>query len=147
MNPQPAPCAHLPRRAEKRFPVSVSAKIAAAVPRSTSLDKRHVHTGFAPVCESLPLNAPVNLIQLLFAQTHGPTSSLQTPSLHAAPWLFEIGVCPLRSENELVLKIRRIVPAHPLDSGFAFDFPTQPAPAATTAAAGAIAGAPVSCHS
>jgi uncharacterized protein (TIGR01777 family) len=46
--------------------------------------------------------------------------------LPAPAWLLEIGVRLLRTESELVLKSRRVVPARLLDSGFTFHFPTWP---------------------
>jgi len=49
--------------------------------------------------------------------------------LPAPAWLLEIGVRLLRTESELVLKSRRVVPARLLASGFSFHFPTWPAAA------------------
>lgn len=50
--------------------------------------------------------------------------------LPAAKWMLEIGTFLLRTESELVLKSRRVVPARLVESGFRFDFPTWPAAAA-----------------
>jgi NAD dependent epimerase/dehydratase family enzyme len=44
--------------------------------------------------------------------------------LPAAEWMIEIGTRILRTESELVLKSRRVVPARLLRSGFSFEFPT-----------------------
>ena len=44
--------------------------------------------------------------------------------------LLEVGAFLMRSETELVLKSRRVVPARLLDAGFAFRFPEWPAAAA-----------------
>jgi hypothetical protein len=44
--------------------------------------------------------------------------------LPAAKWMLEIGAIFLRTETELVLKSRRVVPARLLESGFVFRFPT-----------------------
>jgi hypothetical protein len=44
-------------------------------------------------------------------------------ALPAPGWLLEIGALFLRTETELVLKSRRVVPARLLESGFAFTFP------------------------
>ena len=44
--------------------------------------------------------------------------------LPAKRWMLEIGAFFLRTESELILKSRRVVPRRLLDSGFAFDFPT-----------------------
>jgi uncharacterized protein (TIGR01777 family) len=50
--------------------------------------------------------------------------------LAAARWMLEIGAFFLRTETELILKSRRVVPGHFLQSGFLFDFPTWRAAAA-----------------
>ncbi len=46
--------------------------------------------------------------------------------LPATPWMLEIGAFVMRTETELVLKSRRVVPAKLLESGFTFDFPSWP---------------------
>ncbi len=38
-------------------------------------------------------------------------------------WTLEVGACLMRTETELVLKSRRVVPARLLEGGFAFAFP------------------------
>jgi uncharacterized protein (TIGR01777 family) len=43
--------------------------------------------------------------------------------LPALPWMIEIGAFFLRTESELVLKSRRVVPGRLMESGFVFDFP------------------------
>ncbi len=43
--------------------------------------------------------------------------------LPASEWMLELGAFVLRSETELILKSRRVVPARLLQSGFAFQFP------------------------
>ncbi len=43
--------------------------------------------------------------------------------LPAAPWLIEIGTWMMRTESELVLKSRRVVPGRLLAAGFQFQFP------------------------
>ncbi len=43
--------------------------------------------------------------------------------LPATEWMLEIGAFLLRSETELILKSRRVVPGRLLDSGFRFKFP------------------------
>jgi len=45
-------------------------------------------------------------------------------------WMIEVGAFFMRTESELVLKSRRVVPTRLLESGFTFDFPTWPAAAA-----------------
>jgi NAD dependent epimerase/dehydratase family enzyme len=44
--------------------------------------------------------------------------------LPAARWMLKVGAYFLRTETELILKSRRVVPGRLLESGFAFDFPT-----------------------
>jgi uncharacterized protein (TIGR01777 family) len=49
--------------------------------------------------------------------------------LPATRWMLEVGAFFLRTETELVLKSRRVVPGRLSQLGFAFDFPTWPAAA------------------
>lgn len=44
--------------------------------------------------------------------------------LPAAHWMLEIGAVFLRTETELILKSRRVVPARLLEAGFVFQFPS-----------------------
>ena len=44
--------------------------------------------------------------------------------LPATEWMLEIGAFFLRTETELILKSRRVVPSRLLQSGFVFQFPT-----------------------
>jgi uncharacterized protein (TIGR01777 family) len=44
--------------------------------------------------------------------------------LPAGKWMLEIGAFILRTETELILKSRRVVPGRLLQSGFEFEFPT-----------------------
>ena len=46
----------------------------------------------------------------------------------------EIGAFFLRTDTELLLKSRRVVPGRLLDAGFAFEFPDWPAAAANLVA-------------
>ena len=46
--------------------------------------------------------------------------------LPATRWMLELGAFFLRTETELVLKSRRVIPGRLLASGFRFDFPTWP---------------------
>jgi NAD dependent epimerase/dehydratase family enzyme len=50
--------------------------------------------------------------------------------LPATQWMLEIGTFLMRTESELVLKSRRVVPTRLLESGFQFAFPTWPDAAA-----------------
>lgn len=47
-------------------------------------------------------------------------------ALPATKWMLEIGAIAMRTETELVLKSRRVVPGRLLERGFAFDFPAWP---------------------
>jgi uncharacterized protein (TIGR01777 family) len=44
-------------------------------------------------------------------------------------WMLEMGAVVLRTETELILKSRRVVPARLVESGFAFRYPSWPAAA------------------
>jgi NAD dependent epimerase/dehydratase family enzyme len=46
--------------------------------------------------------------------------------LPASRWMLEMGAFFLRTETELILKSRRVVPGRLLETGFTFDFPTWP---------------------
>ena len=46
--------------------------------------------------------------------------------LPASAWMLEVGTWLLRSETELVLKSRRVVPGRLVQHGFAFELPTWP---------------------
>jgi len=46
--------------------------------------------------------------------------------LPATPWMLELGTFLLRTESELVLKSRQIVPGRLRDAGFQFKFPNWP---------------------
>ena len=55
-------------------------------------------------------------------------------ALPSPEWLIEIGALVMRTESELVLKSRRVVPGRLLDAGFQFLFPDWPAAARDLAA-------------
>ena len=46
--------------------------------------------------------------------------------LPAAEWMLEVGARVLRTETELILKSRRVVPGRLLEHGFTFEFPHWP---------------------
>lgn len=50
--------------------------------------------------------------------------------LPATRWMLELGAMFLRTETELILKSRRVVPGRLLDAGFTFQFPDWPEAAA-----------------
>ena len=49
--------------------------------------------------------------------------------LPAAAWMLELGALALRTDTELLLKSRRVVPGRLLGAGFRFDYPTWAAAA------------------
>jgi uncharacterized protein (TIGR01777 family) len=49
--------------------------------------------------------------------------------LPATKWMIEIGAFFLRTDSELLLKSRRVIPGRLLEAGFSFDFPEWPAAA------------------
>jgi len=49
--------------------------------------------------------------------------------LPATRWMLELGAKVLKTETELILKSRRVIPGRLLAQGFAFQFPTWPAAA------------------
>src|SRR6266571_5928188 len=49
--------------------------------------------------------------------------------LPASRWMLEAGAFVIRTETELILKSRRVVPTRLIESGFAFQFPAWPAAA------------------
>jgi NAD dependent epimerase/dehydratase family enzyme len=50
--------------------------------------------------------------------------------LPATEWMLEFGALFLRTETELILKSRRVIPGRLLESGFTFQFPDWPTAAA-----------------
>jgi NAD dependent epimerase/dehydratase family enzyme len=46
--------------------------------------------------------------------------------LPASRWMLELGAIFLRTETELILKSRRVVPQRLLEAGFKFVFPDWP---------------------
>lgn len=56
--------------------------------------------------------------------------------LPATRWMLELGTFALRTESELVLKSRRVVPRNLLEAGFRFQFPSWPEAARNLVAQG-----------
>jgi NAD dependent epimerase/dehydratase family enzyme len=54
-------------------------------------------------------------------ETWGATNGLAAPM-----WMLEIGAWLLRTETELILKSRLVVPGRLLKAGFTFQYPTWP---------------------
>ena len=63
-------------------------------------------------------------------------------ALPATRWMLEIGTFLLRTETELILKSRRVVPARLLEAGFRFEHPEWPA-AARDLLQGSVATSPL----
>ena len=54
-------------------------------------------------------------------------AALKVPfGLPASKWMLELGAIFLRTETELILKSRRVVPARLLKEGFQFTYQTLP---------------------
>jgi len=50
-------------------------------------------------------------------------------ALPTTSWMIEIGTFLMRTESELILKSRQVVPRRLLEAGFQFTFPCWPAAA------------------
>jgi uncharacterized protein len=61
--------------------------------------------------------------------------------LPASRWMLELGALFMRTETELILKSRRVVPTRMLESGFEFDFPDWRGAAYDLCRAWSLAGA------
>jgi hypothetical protein len=72
--------------------------------------------------------APNPLPQRDFMRTLRQAQSARL-ALPATKWMLEVGAFFLRTETELILKSRRVVPARLLEAGFKFSFPDWPAAA------------------
>ena len=77
-----------------------------------------------PVNLASPNPLPNREFMLALREAWGLPNGIPAPA-----WLIEIAALFLRTESELVLKSRRVVPTRLLDAGFTFDFPDWPAAA------------------
>ncbi|MEU6549328.1 DUF1731 domain-containing protein [Streptomyces sp. NPDC046915] len=75
------------------------------------------------------LAAPAPLPQRTFMRTLRKAWGMPV-GLPATAWMAEIGALVLRSDTELLLKSRRVVPGRLQEAGFAFDHPQWPGAAA-----------------
>ncbi|MGQ4363002.1 TIGR01777 family oxidoreductase [Streptomyces sp. SAS_272] len=75
------------------------------------------------------LAAPAPLPQRAFMRALRSAWGVRV-GLPATRWMAELGAFALRSDTELLLKSRRVVPGRLLDAGFAFDHPQWPQAAA-----------------
>lgn len=73
--------------------------------------------------------APSPLPYAEFMRILRDTSGMRL-GLPATKWMLEVGALFMRTETELVLKSRRVVPSRLLRAGFAFAYPAWPAAAA-----------------
>ena len=71
------------------------------------------------------LSSPNPLPNSEFMQALGAAWGIRL-GLPATKWMLEIGAFFLRTETELILKSRRVVPGKLLESGFVFEFPNWP---------------------
>ena len=84
---------------------------------------RHEHlTGAINLCAPQPLTN-----REFVATLHSALG--RRLSVCAPRWLLEIGAFIIRTETELLLKSRRVIPGRLLDSGFHFQFPDWPSAA------------------
>ncbi|REK89281.1 TIGR01777 family protein [Streptomyces inhibens] len=75
------------------------------------------------------LAAPAPLPQRAFMRALRAARGVPV-GLPATKWMAELGAFALRSDTELLLKSRRVVPGRLLEAGFAFDHPQWPEAAA-----------------
>jgi uncharacterized protein (TIGR01777 family) len=81
------------------------------------------------MCGPINLAAPAPLPHAAFMQVLREAWGVRF-GLPASRWMLELGAWVLRTESELVLKSRRVVPGRLLEAGFRFRFPEWPEAAA-----------------
>ncbi len=79
--------------------------------------------GAVNVCAPEPLTNR-EFLQTIRAALLAVGRGLRTPPIPIPVWALEIGTFFLRTETELILKSRRVVPGRLLDAGFQFRHPT-----------------------
>lgn len=80
------------------------------------------HENFeGPVNIAAPNPLPNREFMEALREAYGMPNGLPTPA-----FVIEIGAFFLRTESELVLKSRRVIPGRLLEAGFEFEFPTWP---------------------
>jgi len=77
---------------------------------------------------ALNLTSPQPLTNDQFMRTLRRVAGMPI-GLPATRWMLEAGALVLRTETELILKSRRVIPTRLIESGFAFQFPEWPAAA------------------
>ena len=77
-------------------------------------------------CVNIASPGPLPNSEFMSALRHAWGSRIGLP---AAEWMLEIGAVFIRTETELILKSRRVVPGRLLESGFQFRFPDWPSAA------------------
>ena len=82
-----------------------------------------------PMSGAINLSAPHPIHNTEFMQCLRAAWGIRC-GLPASRWMLELGIFAMRSESELVLKSRRVVPGRLLSSGFQFQFPNWPEAAA-----------------
>jgi uncharacterized protein (TIGR01777 family) len=66
---------------------------------------------------------PLPYVEFMHGLRHACGGIGSRVALPATKWMIEIGTWLMRTESELVLKSRRVVPGRLLNSGFEFEFP------------------------
>ena len=74
-----------------------------------------------PVNLAAPRPVPQRELMRSLRQAWGPWA--RGLGLPATAWMAEIGAWVMRSDTELLLKSRRVIPGRLLEAGFAFDYP------------------------
>jgi|ERR1035438_218270 NAD dependent epimerase/dehydratase family enzyme len=77
-------------------------------------------------CVNLAAPGPLPNTEFMRILRHAWGARIGLPS---TKWILELGAIFLRTETELVLKSRRVVPTRLLQDGFRFQFPEWPAAA------------------